>query len=1618
MFSSAEKTNHFTPVVQQKTAGPSFFRKAGEESFFSTKETPSFFGSYIQPKLTVSSPDDPQEKEADEVAEHVMRMPGPAMPIREEKEEKLQRDPASAEAMADREIKEEKKEEEKIQPKLTTPAINIHRKCEACEKEEAQAKLFRMIQCSEDAFSSVDVAEEETTADRKINRKHISLHHSDIIQRSGRGPPGGFTQFEQSLTSTKGQGSALPTSTQQFMESRFNADFSGIRVHTGSYAENLSSNIHAQAFTYGHDIYFNNGKYSPNTADGSLLLAHELTHTIQQGASQSKKQSSNTLTRKHIIQRLSGNSALSQQLQDLPPATGTGLHKPLLTQNPLRGDNRVGDQRPRTLRELRKDMFNINRKPGDRTEDEIAQEQNPVEAKTELSTWNVDAGGHLQTASHHTVNKNENKVQAKEEEKKEEEEKLGLVNTSSVQKKETCDIHCKDESGYNVEMNVQNKPIVQLKTENEDSSLNIYNDAETSEQTVEQDRGPPAVQAKYNFGETVQRSVIDDALAFAGDVTDCITIDLDEAKSCALQKAQQVALHIPGYKALRVVLGQDPITGENVERNGRNFIEAALEIMPGGFLLRQKLDELQLLDAAAAWIDGKIAEVELLVSSLFRSIESFWNGLGVSDFTSPMDVLRRGADIVFGFIDEVVDFAVNTAGELLKMVKDFLLGKIVDFIKEQTPVYPLLTVILGKDPITEQPVERNGTNILNALLELGGEEGVQQRTQMQQTGTFQKVAGYIDEGIAVFSGAYEQIVLGFHNIWNAVSIESLMNPVGTFLMIYNEFAEPVRKVWAFVREVGAAILRFIKEVLMGRLSAWARTVRGYHVLTLIIGQDPFTGVPVPFNVENVIHAFMSLMEGGEEQFNQMKETGAIAKTTAQIEAAVAKLNMTPAAIIQLYIDLWTSFGLSDLADPIGAFRRIINTFGEPILRLIAFVAEIIRIVIYVILQIMNFPFDVVNNIITRSMEAFGKIKSDPIGFLKNILRAIKQGFIQFFDNIATHLLNGLTGWLLGELKDANVQAPTDFSLGGIISWVLEILGISMEKIWEKLAAHPRIGPQRVEQIKGVITKLEGIWTFIKDVQERGITAIWDKIKEQLSNLWSVVLEAITKWVMEKIIINVTIYLLGLLDPTFIMSIVNSVIFIYRAIQSFRRYAMQMLNVVNSFVNGVADIAAGNITTAANYLENTMDKAMPIVIGFLADLIGLGGVGKKVGEMIESVREMVDKALTWLVNKAVDTGFAVLDKIVSVGKAAVGAVRSFLGLEETYTNEAGETHILAIENVNGQAQVKRASGTPEHISIFLSNATTRINDPANSMSEEKKAEIRTAIAEATDIVNSIQGISYPENAPAESQKHIQQQMNQLLSGLKRRVQIIDKSASPVPPVSVVPGFSSNLATNLEVQYLLKGHHQPGTPAEDYEGDMHGAIPILETVGLRPLKWVNFHLLNDGYGGLAVDSNLVPTPKSVNNNYKDTFEESFKGLYNNPTSPEVMWFSCSISYRDDNIFAQSISSRGGAMKADGRNWVPDKAKNITPWSKPVPPPVAESIAINRLPGTQKLIEGVARYTPLSAALLVLLSKIKPTVVTAKSTLLSVLANHARSGAINEAKHNEYIEQINQTTFDFSR
>lgn len=88
--------------------------------------------------------------------------------------------------------------------------------------------------------------------------------------------------LQNKINSAKGSGTALDGKTQAFMSGKFGIDFSKVRIHADDGAAGMNSELNAKAFTVGSDIYFNRGQYNPNSAEGKKLLAHELTHTVQQ----------------------------------------------------------------------------------------------------------------------------------------------------------------------------------------------------------------------------------------------------------------------------------------------------------------------------------------------------------------------------------------------------------------------------------------------------------------------------------------------------------------------------------------------------------------------------------------------------------------------------------------------------------------------------------------------------------------------------------------------------------------------------------------------------------------------------------------------------------------------------------------------------------------------------------------------------------------------------------------------------------------------------------------------------------------------------------------------------------------------------------------------------------------------------------------------------------------------------------------------------------------------------------------------------------------------------------------------------------------------------------------
>lgn len=167
-------------------------------------------GPRLQPKLTVGPPNDAYEREADRVADSVMRMPEP---------------------------------DERIQ-----------RMCPECEDELQRQPADELEE------------EEEMLAAKSLPGETPEV--SDGV--------------EARIQSMRGGGRPLPDATRSFFEPRFGESFAGVRVHDDARAQTLARAVNARAFTVGQDVVFGAGQLAPETPGGRRLLAHELTHVVQQ----------------------------------------------------------------------------------------------------------------------------------------------------------------------------------------------------------------------------------------------------------------------------------------------------------------------------------------------------------------------------------------------------------------------------------------------------------------------------------------------------------------------------------------------------------------------------------------------------------------------------------------------------------------------------------------------------------------------------------------------------------------------------------------------------------------------------------------------------------------------------------------------------------------------------------------------------------------------------------------------------------------------------------------------------------------------------------------------------------------------------------------------------------------------------------------------------------------------------------------------------------------------------------------------------------------------------------------------------------------------------------------
>lgn len=747
---------------------------------------------------------------------------------------------------------------------------------------------------------------------------------------------------------------------------------------------------------------------------------------------------------------------------------------------------------------------------------------------------------------------------------------------------------------------------------------------------------------------------------------------------------------IPGYSVVSTVVGSDPITGESATESRQGFVEKLLTFGPFGAASGPVLQAAKVLDDVFTMLDEGLKRHNLTFDRVLADLDSAWEEMSITEGVEfNLAIARRYLSAIVNdvkaFLSEIADAVIAKVRSVLAAVAEPLLEK--DSI---APYWNLAKKVLHTNPLTGEDVPATTVEILTEFLKVIGQQKV--LDQMIERGTLQKTADWVDSKIDQFQGIVGQVAALLEQAGAALSPANLPNLLDTLPALADQAFSIIKQIGDFAQDVIAQVLVLVKDSLLAWLSSYAKKIPGYELLTVILEKDPFTGDVVPRTAENLIKGFILLLPGGDAMYAKLAESGVIANAAGRITSAMTELNISWQLITDTFLGVWNLVTLESLLSPIETFDKILDQFGDPLERIIRFAAAVVQVVVELILRLMNFPPEIFGHILSQVESAIEDIKRDPVEFLLNVVEAMKQGFSRFFDNILEHLLKGLAAWMFRGLKSLGIETPTELTLEAAITLVIQVSGVTVELLWQRLAA--KIGQEKVDKIRQALELAGQAFDFIKDVQERGIEAIWDKISEQLSNLWDLIFDAAKSWIMKEIVNKAIAKVLSMLDPTGIMAVVNSCIAFFKAVQSVLDYMRELLELIDSYVSTVAQIAKGNVGPGAAMLETGLANAVPVAIGFLANQAGLGDVPEQVKQIIIDLRAKIVEAIDWLIDKAVSLAQSALAALVGDDDADITFDGKFdVGPEHhdiTFEKGKKELHVHSDGDVNIPAAVPDAN----------------------------------------------------------------------------------------------------------------------------------------------------------------------------------------------------------------------------------------------------------------------------------------------------------------------------------------
>jgi Domain of unknown function (DUF4157)/DNA/RNA non-specific endonuclease len=1350
----------------------------------------------IQPKLTVGKPGDKYEQEADSMAAQVMQMPEPKLA------------------------------NSNIATSVQTRSIQpIQRVCTDCQEETKEESKQEEEGDQIQAQSENGQILEFTSVQRKL----------DSADDASSVP----IDLEERLNSSKGGGSPLSDDVRSFMEPRFGADFSGVRVHTGSDSVRMNQDVNAQAFAHGQDVYFGAGKAPGKDA----LTAHELTHVVQQN---------NKISGLQRLDRLQKDAAFL----------------------PIQAKLTILQRRG-----------SANGQPGDKYEQEADSMAANVMQMPEPGLANSNITDSVQTRP-------------------------------SIQTIQRACAGCQQESKEIDQIQAKEKVGAMPQTMASDLAPKQLSNHQLQRSSWKQNSVNPALMSQQAEGSA--------AITIAPKHVDSLQKQTDEAEPIVQRSSLLDSLLDFGEEAGWTIVGQLAPELVPILKKGsaglfewmKNLIGSSVE---GIF---------STLMAPIRSITGVEEQLAAHFAPLLASIQTAAGQISNNDckpISEAAEKLQQAAESLITPIVEKLQPIVTKIKGFLSGIWDKIGAPIWGWIKDYAADQWKNLQMLGDQisQVTSWIWKATGGDKMWTWLKnkLGIGDGVE-----GQAGILQWIQRKVDEAWAVIKAKLEPFQKELTEIGLAVAAVAVaVSPAGPIIAIGAAVAGAVQGLrwiganWGkgdmvvksreylekslipTLQGAAAKLGATFKQMAGSISSALGNLAAGLMKAVGAIGGS-FLKVAVSA-IQWIADRVQALADWAQQQLNEL---------TKWLEEAMLKLQTFLQRMLDFFMEVgkvvmdvwllpaflgksvWTAIP-ECIRDPIVDFigpiiLRQIEIFQalasdkaawqktkQDVLHIVHLVFTdrdlmgAIKATFNLILRVFNIPPELLDTVIQKAENAWDVVSKDPLAFIKNVVRTIGTGFQLLGSNIGKHLKFGLMGWLTGGLADNKITLPQDWGdPKQVFGLVLDVMGLTADHMWELIKKHVK-DEKKVEWLRNKIGTATRIIEWIDKAIDPAKSPAENTagIIEQAKDFGSSVLTGIAEWIAEQVATELTKLAAAAAASGGLSEVLDVIIRVYKAIVTATRWARQILDMVNETLDDITSIASGNIAAAGKKLEDIMGRGMPVVIGFLADQVGLGGIGTAIKDIVTPLRAGVDKALDWVI-ELVKSG---IGAVIGVVKSGVAALVEWWKTTKEFKANDGETHTLFFTGSDKQSTMMVASNNPKPYTQFLEWV-----EGNETLDDDKRKSIR----EAKEIAQKIEeekgrsfgkGLSDAQKEQAQQEK--QKNIEKLLKELSIPTAKLFGSDLPdwqEPELGNLNG--ANFGTWMKAKTLTKVKIGKGSEPTQAR---HGTYDILNKrrdKGGSASYYVRGHLLNEKLGGKGIWENMTPLSRVGNGEHETQFESLVK------------------------------------------------------------------------------------------------------------------------------------------------